>query len=156
RQAHVAIGHGQARRHQAFGGGRGRDPEGAYLSVRTDVKGAARRLKLPDTARVLTLPEADLAEADLDRQTIEILYQVGEALGDTPDVGLLLEQLGNLAIRATGAERCGVFLVDSDGTKLEPVAGAVRGGDRDLLSRRFKETEPIDVSVDAPWEVFGT
>jgi signal transduction histidine kinase len=110
-----------------------------------------------ETVRKIAVPDAEpVPEVDLDRRTIEILYQVGEALGEDPEAGHILEQLATLAMRATGAERCGVFLADADATKLVPIAGAVREGNKDLLGRRFKETEPIDVSIDAPWEVFGT
>lgn len=81
---------------------------------------------------------------------VEILLEVAETLSTPVDVARALEQLASLALRATRAERCAVFLADPEcDTRLLPVVGAVSSGDPKLLRRQFRETEPIDITGEA-------
>lgn len=84
---------------------------------------------------------------------VDLLVEVGETIGAAMDLNEALERLAGLAMRATGAERCGVFLVDPPGSmRLAPVVGAVRAGNPRILRRQFRQTPPIDVSLNETWQ----
>ncbi|HEX9774930.1 MAG TPA: GAF domain-containing sensor histidine kinase [Actinomycetota bacterium] len=102
--------------------------------------------------RRVVLPDGDEAAAvaiDLEQDELEILYEVGETLGGGA-TNEILQRLAGLALRATGAERCGILLSEEGANALRPVAGAARNGNQAVLDRQFKSMEPIDLSFTGP------
>lgn len=84
-------------------------------------------------------------------RALQILLQVVESMTTAGGVRSALNRLASLALQATGADRCGIFVRDPSGrARLLPAAGASRvGDDLDEQWRKFRAMEPIDVEADA-------
>lgn len=78
---------------------------------------------------------------------LEILLGVVSAMASADGVDEALGRLAWLALRATHADRCGIFVVDArDPLILRPRAGASRAGDLAELWERFRRMGPLRVS----------
>jgi signal transduction histidine kinase len=78
---------------------------------------------------------------------LEILLGVLGAMASADGVDEALGRLAWLALRATDADRCGIFVVDArEPLLLRPRAGASRTGDLAELWERFRRTGPLRLS----------
>lgn len=83
------------------------------------------------------------------KRAVEILLEVAESMTGADGERAALNRLASLALRATGADRCAIFVRDRRGVKrLLPAAGASRLGDPAELREKFRSMEPIDVGGD--------
>lgn len=80
---------------------------------------------------------------------VEVLLDVADSMTSADGSRRSLDRLAELALRATGADRCAILVRDPAGMRrLLPAAGASRVGDPEHLWRVFREMEPIDVGND--------
>ena len=95
------------------------------------------------TARLLTAPEWP-------DQAVQILLDVADSMTRAGDEQAALDGLAALALRASGADRCAIFVLDpQDGSRrLRPTAAASRVGDPTEQWRKFRLMTPIDVGAD--------
>lgn len=101
-------------------------------------------------ASALRLPEAKAGSGPASAGASEILLQVVEAMTSAAGVQSALDRLAELALHASGADRCAILTMDPSGRRrLLPTAGAAGGGDTRALWRRFSTMEPIDLPLRA-------
>lgn len=80
----------------------------------------------------------------------QILLQVVESISTAERELPALNRLAHMALEATSADRCAIFVrAPSDSARLIPAAAATRaGGDTQEQWQRFRSMEPIDVESD--------
>lgn len=90
-------------------------------------------------------------------RSLDIMLDVVDSMTSADGVERALGRLARLALRATGADRCAIFVRDPDGSRrLLPAAGSSCVGDPKELADRFRSMDPIDIDADprflALWE----
>lgn len=108
----------------------------------------------PLTDRVVSLDdsiadELTVVPEDADEwreQAIQILLDVAESMTRAQAEPAVLNRLADLALQATGADRCAILARDPNGgSRLLPAGGASRiDDDLDLQWRKFRKMPPID------------
>jgi adenylate cyclase len=87
--------------------------------------------RLPDLRSKLVSLEQDLASQEYEREELEALYGVSQAIGSSLDLPQVLNEVMDQIIRLTGAERSFLMLVDPDTGELE--FQAARNMDRETI-----------------------
>jgi adenylate cyclase len=87
--------------------------------------------RLPDLRSKLASLEQDLADQEYEREELEALYGVSQAIGSSLDLPQVLNEVMDQIIRLTGAERSFLMLVDPDTGELE--FQAARNMDRETI-----------------------
>lgn len=101
---------------------------------------------MAETISLDALPGLSATERE---RAVQILLEVVESMTAADGVKAGLNRLASLALRATGADRCAIFVRDPGGlSRLLPAAGASRSGDPRELWDKFRRMEPIDAGAD--------
>jgi adenylate cyclase len=87
--------------------------------------------RLPNLRSKLVSLEQDLAGQEYEREELEALYGVSQAIGSSLDLPQVLNEVMDQIIRLTGAERSFLMLVDPDTGELE--FRAARNMDRETI-----------------------
>jgi adenylate cyclase len=88
--------------------------------------------RLPTLRSKLVSLEEDLASQEYEREELEALYGVSQAIGSSLDLPQVLNEVMDQIIRLTGAERSFLMLVDPDTGELE--FQAARNMDRETIA----------------------